>query len=310
MRNRIQIPNTELSLYPVGFGTVDAGSVWSDEHAYQLLDAYVAQGGNLIDTARVYSEGRSESVIGRWLKNRGKRDDLVIITKGGHPPMSDLHQSRMKKADMEQDLATSLRELCTDYIDIYFYHRDDLSQPVSDLIDVMEGFVKEGKIRYYGCSNWTTARMKEADAYARSKGYRGFVCNQALFNIASKYMKPFTDDTMVAVDEEMQAYHQQNPGNLLMPYFGVCSGFFHIAAEKGLDAVKNSPYYTEENVVIQGKIMRLQKKYNASISQIVLGFFYQQPFQAIPLYGSKDVEQLMDAIGTLKIAFDKQDFVF
>lgn len=310
MEKRIQIPQTELSVYPIGFGTVDAGSVWPNDHAFRLMDTYLAAGGNMIDTARVYSKGDSEGVVGQWFEKSGKRKEVVLITKGGHPPMGDLHQSRMKKTDMVSDLETSLRELRTDYIDIYFYHRDDLSQPVCDLIDVMEGFVKEGKIRYYGASNWTTDRLQQADAYARSKGYRGFTANQALLNIASKHMKPFADDTMVTVDAEMQQYHKNNPGNLLMPYFGVCSGFFHIAAASGLDAVKQSPYYTEKNLEIQKKVTELQKKYNASVSQIVLGFFYQQAFCTAPLYGSKDEQQLLDAMGTLNIAFDPKDFVF
>ena len=89
-------------------------------------------------------------------KHRGRRDDLVIMTKGGHPKMDTMNISRMSKEDMEYDLNLSLKALGIDCIDIYFYHRDDLSQPVSDLIGVMESFVKQGKIRYYGCSNWTT----------------------------------------------------------------------------------------------------------------------------------------------------------
>ena len=91
---------------------------------------------------------------------------------------------------MRQDLELSLAALGTDYIDVYFYHRDNEAIPAGELIEIMEEFRKEGKIRYYACSNWSTARMKEADAYAASKGYRGFVANEALFNIASASMRP------------------------------------------------------------------------------------------------------------------------
>lgn len=308
MEKRFLVPNTDLSIYPIGFGTVDAGSNWSDAHAHALMDAYVENGGNLIDTARVYSQGKSEGVVGDWMASRKNRKDIVVITKGGHPPMSDLTQSRMSKADMQADIETSLRELKTDYIDVYFYHRDDTAQPAGALVEVMEEFVKQGKIRYYGCSNWTTQRMQEADEYAKAHGCRSFMANQMLFNIAARHMKPFPDKTMVAMDETMKAYHRQNPGNLVMPYFGVCSGFFHIAAEKGLQAVENSPYYTPENVKLIQKVETLREKYNASISQIVLGFFFQQDFMAVPLYGSKDREQLLDAMGTLDIAFDRKDF--
>ena len=84
----------------------------------------------------------------------------------------------------------------------------------------------QGKIRYYACSNWTTTRMKEADAYAASKGYRGFVANEALYNIGEPWMKPMADDTLVIMDEEMQKYHEENPRNLAMPYSAACNGFF------------------------------------------------------------------------------------
>ena len=169
MSNNIKIKNTDLVLSNIGFGTVNAGLAWDNEDAFEILERYIKLGGNVIDCARIYSDwvepeiGRAERVIGDWIKHRGKRYDLVIMTKGGHPKMDTMNISRMSKEDMEYDLNLSLKALGIDCIDIYFYHRGDLSQPVSDLIEVMESFVKQGKIRYYGCSNWTTERMIEAD---------------------------------------------------------------------------------------------------------------------------------------------------
>ena len=171
MSNNIKIKNTDLVLSKIGFGTVNAGLAWDNEDVFEILERYINLGGNVIDCARIYSDwvepeiGRAERVIGDWIKHRGKRYDLVIMTKGGHPKMDTMNISRMSKEDMEYDLNLSLKALGIDCIDIYFYHRGDLSQPVSDLIEVMESFVKQGKIRYYGCSNWTTERMIEADNY-------------------------------------------------------------------------------------------------------------------------------------------------
>ena len=138
-----------------------------------FFDTFVDMGGNLIDTAHVYSDwvgperARSERVVGDWLERSRKRSRVVLVTKGGHPDMTvenpDPHISRMKKADMVSDLDSSLRQLRTDYIDLYFYHRDDTAQSVGELIEVMEEFRRQGKIRCYGCSNWTTRRMREAD---------------------------------------------------------------------------------------------------------------------------------------------------
>ena len=191
MGNRITIPDTGLQLSRIGLGTVGAGIDWDGAEADKIFDTYLDLGGNVIDSAHVYSDwippetARSERVIGDWLERSKKRNKVVLITKGGHPVMTgespDTHISRMTKEDMAQDLEASLKQLRTDYIDIYFYHRDDVSQPVELLVDVMQGFVKEGKIRQYGCSNWSAGRMKEADVYAKSKGYRGFSCKSGAF---------------------------------------------------------------------------------------------------------------------------------
>lgn len=318
MSNRIKIPDTDIEIFPFGLGTVNAGLRWDGADADQIFDAFLANGGSLIDSAHVYSDwveperARSERVIGDWLQRSKKRDRVVLVTKGGHPDMTgenpDTHISRMTRADMVSDLESSLKQLRTDYIDIYFYHRDDPRQTVEELIEVMEEFRKEGKIRYYGCSNWTTPRMKEAEAYCRAKGYRGFVANQCLLNIGYKYMNPLPDDTLVYADEEMQQFHKENAGNLLMPYMGVCSGFFHIYASKGEDAVKNSPYYTEGNIKVARRVMELCAHYNATVSQVVLGFFGQQDFDCAPLYGPQNVEQIKEAMKALEIPFRKEDY--
>lgn len=319
MKN-ILIPDTELSVSPFGLGTVDAGLLWDGADADRIFDKYLELGGNLIDSAHVYSDwvppetARSERVVGDWLARSGKRNQVVLITKGGHPDMTgenpDTHINRMRREDMVKDLDGSLKQLRTDYIDLYFYHRDDTSIPVEETVEVMQDFVRQGKIRYYGCSNWSTERMQAADRYCREKGYRGFVANQALLNLGYKYMNPLADDTMRAIDDTMYAYHRENLRNLAMPYMGVCSGFFHIYAAKGEEAVKNSPYYTEGNMRMAKRMDALREKYGATVTQIVLGFFTVQDFPCVPLYGPQFVEHLEDAAGTFEIAFDKEDYVF
>lgn len=318
MDKRVLIPNTSLEVCPIGLGTVNAGLRWDGRDANRIFDYYLDRGGNLIDTAHVYSDwvkpeiARSERVVGDWLTLSKKRNKLVLMTKGGHPDMAvenpDRHKSRMTKKDMISDLDGSLKKLRTDYIDIYFYHRDDERTSVEELVETMQGFVDEGKIRYFGCSNWSTARMKEAADLCKSKGYRGFVANQALMNLGHKYKNPLSDDTMKAIDQEMYEYHTKNLENLAMPYAGVAGGFFHKYITKGEEEVKSSPYYTEGNIKIIEKVIRLMEEYNASISQVVLGFFTQQDFPCVPLYGPNNTDQIEEALKTFEISFKKSDF--
>jgi aryl-alcohol dehydrogenase-like predicted oxidoreductase len=310
----IQLPNTELKVFPIALGTVNAGLTYDGSDADRLFDQFLDLGGNMIDTARIYSDwvspekGRSERVIGDWLRREGKRNKIVLATKGGHPNMDSMHASRMGQEDMEHDLDLSLKTLGVDIIDLYFYHRDDIGQSTGELLDRMEGFRKAGKIRYYGCSNWKTGRMLEADTYAKEHSLRGFIANQMLFNIASKYMNPFGDKTMAAMDEAMLRYHLEHQDNTAMPYFGICSGFFHRLEAGKEEELKTSPYYTPENMEIARKIKILREKYHASISQILLGFYFAQDCAMVPLIGPSKAAHLEDAMGSLEIDFDAGDF--
>lgn len=308
---RIQIKDTTLSLCPIGFGTANAGIAWDNEEAFKMLDLYVELGGNVIDTARIYSDwvageiGRSERVIGDWLKHRGHHEDLVIISKGGHPPLNEMNTSRLSKEEMTYDLNKSLEALGIDCLDIYFYHRDDLNRPVAELIETMQDFVRAGKIKYYGCSNWTTARIKEAMDYCKEKGYRGFVANQALYNVASNTMAPYPDETMVTMDEEMLAFHKES-NVLAMPYFSLCSGFF-TKLNNGVD-VSQSPYYTEENLRLAHHLNHLATKYDATLSQIIMGYLTTQTLPMCTLAGASRPEQLMDFMKTLDLPIDAKDY--
>jgi aryl-alcohol dehydrogenase-like predicted oxidoreductase len=312
MKENIRIPNTDLELYPLACGTVAVGSRLVGNEVDAFFDRYLELGGNVIDTARVYglpNIGLSEEMLGQWLKREpSKRRNFTLITKGGHPNPETMHTSRMSQADMEADLDASLRALGTDHIDIYFYHRDDLGQTAGDLVERMEGFRKAGKIRYYGCSNWTTKRMKEADDYARLHGYRGFIANEVFYNIGSKGMQAPPDDTLVIMDDEMLAYHEANKDHVAMPYFGLCDGFFFKLAAGNIEAAKKSFYYTPANLEIAKKIDRIREKYHASIAQVLIGFYTAQKSTMLPLAGSASVKNLEDNMEAFNFDFQASDY--
>lgn len=315
---QVNIPGTDLCLSPMGLGTVDAGVKWSEENAARMYDAFLDLGGNLIDTARVYSDwipgetGRSERILGDWLKKSGKRHQVILSTKGGHPEMlgeaTDMHQNRLNRRDMERDLDLSLKALKTDYIDLYFYHRDCEALPVEELVETMESFVKAGKIRYYGCSNWSADRMAMADTYAAKMGYRSFAANQALYNVGYEAMNPMEDDTLAGADEAMRAYHREHSRNLLMPYTGNCGGFFQLLELYGEEAVKKSPYCTEQNKRVAEQLKKLKEKYQITMTQAVLGFFTVQDFTCLPLFAASRPERLLEAWKTFGISFEKEDY--
>lgn len=309
---KIHIPDTDLRLYPIGFGTVDIGLKKKEmSEITPVLETYLEMGGNVIDSARIYSDwvppliGRSETILGQWIKERGHHDDFILMTKGGHPCLDTMHSSRMSKDDMQGDIELSLRALGVDCIDIYFYHRDDPSRPAGEYIEIMEDFRKQGKIRYYACSNWTTQRMMEADEYAKAHGYRGFVANEMLYNVGQKYKLPNSDDTLVEMDEAMIEYHRSGR-NLAIPYFGMCSGFFQKLAAHGQDAVRDSMYCTPGNLKLMERINAICNKTGATITQAVLGFFFSRDFPIVPLAGASSVPHLREAMETVEFNFSPE----
>ena len=314
MKHTLILPGTGLSVSPVGLGCTRAGSAWTGERADRLLDYFVDMGGNVIDTARIYGLpdiGASEATLGGWLHRRGRRSDIVLMTKGGHPEVSSMHVSRMSRRDMELDLAASLRALRTDYVDIYFYHRDDEDQSVGELLECMEDFRRAGHIRFYACSNWSTRRMREADAYARAHGLTGFVGNECLYNLGSAGAGPLHDDTLVRADADMLAYHQGGTHNTMMPYSGLCEGFFHRleSSPSVQDArLTGSPYHTPANLRLAGRVALLREKYAATTSQVLAGFFFTSAVPMLPLFGCSSESHLAELLAAVDIPFTAQDY--
>lgn len=320
MERSLTLPNTDLGrIYPFGLGTSAAGLKWAGKEAAKLFDLFLENGGNLIDTARVYSDwipgviGRSEKTIGDWLKTSGKRNQVLLMTKGGHASMlkmpPDMHKVRLSKEEMSEDLDLSLSALGTDCIDIYLYHRDDEQRPVEELVETMQDFVRQGKIRYYGCSNWKLSRIMEAERYCRRQGYRGFVINEVLFNIGTAHMDPPMDDTLVWADQAVRDWHKENPQTLAAAYFGNCGGFFQQYLEGGEAAVRDKAYLTDGNRSVAQRISQLTQKYGITVLQVVLGFFTQLEFPCLPLFGPRNAENLKAAMEIFAIPFTKEDFL-
>jgi predicted oxidoreductase len=219
---RVLLNNTDLYVSPLSIGTVNYGSSIDSKDAKAQLDRFVELGGNFIDTAHVYGDwvpgprGRSEKVIGEWLKETGLRKDVVISTKGAHPDISDTSISRVNPEAIEKDLNESLERLNTDYTDLYFLHRDNPDVPVGEVLDALEEARIAGKIRYYGCSNWSISRISEASEYARKQNISGFVCNQLMWSLADVNYNGIEDKTLVLMDRDTYEHHKKTCLTFLM----------------------------------------------------------------------------------------------
>lgn len=298
----LYIDRTDLgALYPLCIGSINSGSRWDTKEAFRIFDTYLELGGNVFDTARCYSAfSKSEEFLGEWFQTEGKRNEIILISKGGHPDLwakpVDGHKFRLSKEEMTEDLETSLKTMKTDHIDIYLYHRDDPKRPVAEVIETMESFVKQGKIRYYGCSNWTLERMKEAMEYCEAHGLRGFAMNQALYNAGTDASLPPHDDTLVKLSPEMRAYHKDHPELLAAAYSGVATGFFSQYAVGGEENVKDKAYLTPENIALAESFKKEAAEKGCTVLQLVLEFFKHQEMPCLPLFMPRDEASIKEAM--------------
>lgn len=306
----IILPNTNLTTSTICLGTSNFGATIPQADAFALMDAFVEQGGNFLDTAHVYAnwittlpKSISEKTIGAWMKARNNRHQIIIGTKGAHPDLATMHISRLAPADIMQDLNESLQHLQTETIDLYWLHRDDPTRPVGDIIDTLDAQVKAGKIRAFGCSNWSTARMKAAFDYANTHGCHGFVANQPMWSLAQPNPAAFGMPGLAAMDETMFAFHQQS-GWAVIPYTSQARGFFSKVATQGATSLSErdrQAYWNAKNERRAVVVQQLAQEYRATPAQIALAYLLCQPVPTIPVVGCRTLAHLQDSLGATAI---------
>ena len=314
------IPGTDLSPSVLALGTVPIGSKLDQAESFALLDAYVEGGGTFIDTARSYSDwlpgerSSSEKTIGRWLAARGGglRDRLILSTKGGHPPLNDMHSGRLSQAEITSDLDGSLRDLGVGRIDLYWLHRDDVSHPVEDIIDTLSGLVAAGKVRSYGASNWTPARIEAANRYAQSAGKPPFVANQLMWSLAESNPGSVTDDTLEEMDGPTLDLHRRT-GLAALPYTSQALGFFGGKYGRGQD-LPSTPaaarvqrmFFNDANFARLDRVSETAARLGWTPTQVALAYLRAQPFPVFPIIGSRTLDQLHDSMAAGDLTLDAE----
>jgi aryl-alcohol dehydrogenase-like predicted oxidoreductase len=301
----IQIPFTNLQTSTICLGTGGLGSSLSRDESFALLDAFVDQGGTFLDSAKVYADwlpierSASERTIGRWLKARGKRDKIILATKGAHPDLATMHISRMSQEEIISDLLASLSHLQVDTIDLYWLHRDDPARPVSEIVETLNEQVKAGRIRYFGCSNWRAERIRAAQEYAAAHGLQGFAGDQMMWSFAAVDPARIADQTLVAMDDTLKAFHTRSQ-MAAIPYSSQAGGLFQKMAQGKL---KDAPpmYPAQANAERLARAQRLVAELNLTLTQVTLGYLLAQPLACIPIVGCHTHEQLRDSLSAADV---------
>lgn len=261
--------------------------------------------GNFIDTADSYSAwapgnegGESETVLGRWIAERGNRADVVVASKvGAHPQYKGLSGATIKAA-----AEASLKRLGTDYIDLYYTHFDDPGVPVEEIITALDQLVKEGKIRAIGASNLTAERLQESLDFSEREGLARYVALQPHYNLVSR-------DTYEGEPQDTAA----RGGLVAVPYYALASGFLTgkyrpgttVESARAQGAGKHLE--TERGVKVLAALDQVAGARGAEIATVALAWLAAQPTVAAPIASARTAEQLpaLTAVAELELTAEE-----
>jgi len=289
------IPGIERPVSRVALGSM-ALSPQDQTLSDALLDTFLARGGNLVDTAHIYRGGGSERAIGAWLRRTGRREDVLILTKGAHHAPDGT--KRVRPDEIAFDLGQSLERLGTPAVDLYLLHRDDPVVPVGEIVDALARHQAKGRIRTYGGSNWTPDRLRAAEAYARQRGYPAFAASSPNLSLAVPKEPMWPDCVSVSGDAEALAWYRAT-GLPLISWSSQGGGFFSGRYRRGAvdDPAMVRVYDSDANWERYERARRLADDLGLSPIQVALAWVLSQPgLNTFALIGPRTMEELESSL--------------
>jgi aryl-alcohol dehydrogenase-like predicted oxidoreductase len=286
----------------------------SDEaKGFSQLDAAFATGINCIDTAYIY--GNADAFLGKWVRERGLREKVVILAKGAH----DSIRKKVTPFDIQHDLHETLARMQLTNVDLYVLHRDDESYPVEPIVDVLNLLVKEGKIGAFGGSNWSAARVKAANDYAEKTGQIPFAVSSPNFSLADPIQVPWGGCFTISGDqfEGERAWYRETQ----LPIFswssmagGFWSGRYHKEdLEKyteGQDKLVKDCYCSDANFERLARAEALGKKKGLSVAQVSLAYIFNYPMNVFALVGAQTQEEVDANVAALNATLTEKELLW
>jgi aryl-alcohol dehydrogenase-like predicted oxidoreductase len=295
-----QMGKSGLRVSELCLGAMTFGRETTETDSFQILDRFIEAGGNFIDTADVYSAGKSEEILGRWLKGK-TRADFVIATKVRFdmgPGTNDFGLSRKHVLD---GVENSLRRLGTDYIDIYQIHKWDRATPIEETIRTLDSLVQAGKVRYLGASNVAGYQLQKAIDISQANGWEPFTCLQPLYNLLDR-----------SIEWELLPVCQ-NEGVGVIPWSPLRGGWLSGKYRRGMsappadtrisDAEKNnwserwSVYANDWTWGVIDQLLAIADETEKTPAQVALNWILNRPGVTAPIIGVRTMAHLEDNLG-------------
>lgn len=299
-----EIGNSGLKVGPLAFGGNVFGWTVDEPMSFRLLDAFVASGLNLIDTADVYSKwvpgnqgGESETIIGKWLNQSGNRHKIVLATKVGME-MGPAEKG-LSKAYIFRAVERSLQRLQTDFIDLYQSHLDDESTPLEETNEAFAALIRQGKVRAIGASNFTARRLDQALGVSKSHGWPGYQCLQPHYNLCERPL----------YEPELEPLCQR-AGLAVIPYFSLACGFLTGKYRSEQDLSKSvrgervRKYMNGRGFGILHALDQVAGRLGSTPARVALAWLIARPGITAPIASATNVDQLADLVAATRLKLD------
>jgi aryl-alcohol dehydrogenase-like predicted oxidoreductase len=302
MVNMVRLATTELDVFPIYLGGNVFGWTADEQTSFDVLDAYTTAGGNFIDTADSYMAsapgnrgGESETILGRWLAKRGRRDDMVIATKVGSWDRRPGLGAKNIRAAAED----SLRRLGIDHIDLYYAHRDDESAPLEETLGAFDALVRQGKVCYIAASNYSAPRLRQALQTSQREGLARYVALQTHYNLMERDYE--SELAGVAAEHKLA----------VLPYFALAMGFLTGKYRAGtrLDSVRAeraSAYLDERGERVLGVLEQVAAAHQVSMAAVALAWLRAQPTVSVPITSARNTEQLAGLVQAANLELSEE----
>lgn len=299
------IGTSNLQVAPLVFGANVFGWTADERTSFSILDAFVEHGLNFLDTADSYSHwangnqgGESETVIGKWFKQSGKRDKIVLATKVG------MWKQRpgLSAANIEAAVNDSLRRLQTDHIDVYFSHLDDDKTPFEETAGAYQKLIKAGKVRVIGASNFTGERLAAALKVSKDAGLPAYQVLQPEYNLYDR----------AAYETDLEPVAQANK-LAVVTYFSLASGFLSGKYRSKADAAKGArsalvdKYFNERGLRIVDTLVDVAKRNGTTPATVALAWIIARPSVTAPIASATSVEQLESLAAATRLQLSSED---
>jgi aryl-alcohol dehydrogenase-like predicted oxidoreductase len=281
----VSLGRTDLDVYPICLGGNVFGWTADESQSRAVLDAYTSAGGNFIDTANSYlvEHGRSETIIGRWMADRGNRDQLVVATKvgGGRGPFRNL-----RAETIEREAQASLARLRTDRIDLYYAHFDDHQTPLEESLRAFHALVRGGTVRHLGASNYSPQRLTAALELQREHGLAEFTVLQPHYNLVERDF----EQTLRPVAEAWDL--------AVMPYYALASGFLTGKYRPGREpgesprATAARAYLERGGAAVLAALDEIAAAHRTTVAAVALAWLLAQPRVVAPIASAREAQQL------------------